>query len=76
MYARTGGILPSIYVRTWEGLSDRVYAVTAHELAHAAHWDMDRDAFRNLVVTWGVQNVLGLASASAVVEKPFGSSWV
>jgi hypothetical protein len=69
MYARTGGILPSIYVRTWEGLSDRVYAVTAHELAHAAHWDMDRDAFRNLVVTWGVQNVLGLASASAVVES-------
>lgn len=39
-YARTGGIFPSIYIREWNRDADRVYAVTAHELAHAAHWDI------------------------------------
>ncbi|MEQ9402116.1 MAG: hypothetical protein RIM99_00910 [Cyclobacteriaceae bacterium] len=47
-YARTGGIFPSVYIRTWGNSSDRVYAVTAHELAHMSHWDMDRSAFRSL----------------------------
>ena len=49
-YARTGGILPSVYIRQWNLRSDNVYAVTCHELAHLAHWDMDRGAFRSLVV--------------------------
>ncbi|QDH78083.1 hypothetical protein FKX85_03140 [Echinicola soli] len=50
IYARTGGILPSIYIRTFEEDADRVYAVTAHELAHYAHWDMDRDVFRAMIL--------------------------
>jgi hypothetical protein len=66
MYARTGGILPSIYIRKWESRSDIVYAVTAHELAHAAHWDMDRAAFLTLVIGFGV---LGNESKNAVVES-------
>ncbi|MCG8384287.1 MAG: hypothetical protein MJA30_02000 [Cytophagales bacterium] len=49
-YARTGGIFPSVYIRQWNRTSDNVYAVTCHELAHLAHWDMDRSAFRSLVV--------------------------
>lgn len=66
MYARTGGILPSIYIRTYGDPADRVYAVTAHELAHAAHWDMDRNAFRSLVIGYGV---FGNESKEAVVES-------
>ena len=48
IYARTGGIFPSIYIREWNKSADVVYAVTTHELAHYAHWDMDRGAFRKL----------------------------
>lgn len=66
MYARTGGLLPSIYIRTWGDPSDMVYATTIHELAHAAHWDMDRDAFRSMVVGHGV---LGNESKEALIES-------
>lgn len=66
MYARTGGLLPSIYIRTWTDRADRVYAVTTHELAHAAHWNMDRDAFKLLVVgAYGAK----VASSEAVIES-------
>ncbi len=66
MYARTGGALPSIYVRTWNARADRVYAVTTHELAHAAHWDMDRDVFKLLAVAaYGAK----LESSEAVFES-------
>jgi hypothetical protein len=66
MYARTGGIFPSIYVRTWGRISPRVYAVTVHELAHAAHWDMDRSAFRDLVAS---MFILEDDSRNAVIES-------
>lgn len=42
--------LPSIYIREYREHPDEVYAVTAHELAHWAHWDMDRGAFVRLAV--------------------------
>ena len=66
MYARTIGVFPSLYVRRWEDRSDVVYAVTTHELAHSAHWDMDRDAFRTMVLLYGVA---GAQSSEAVVES-------
>ncbi|WP_271783019.1 hypothetical protein [Aquimarina algiphila] len=47
-YARPGGILPTIYIRNWERGAEFVYGTTIHELAHAAHWDMDRNAFKIL----------------------------
>ncbi len=50
-YTRTGGILPSVLLREWNRTSDRVYAITAHELAHLAHWDLNRDLFRLLVLS-------------------------
>ena len=49
-YARTGGIFPSVYVRKWGESADIVYAVTCHELAHMSHWDMDRDAYREIAI--------------------------
>ena len=49
-YFRTLGILPTIYIRKWGLSSDRIYGVTIHELAHMAHWDMDRNAFRSLAL--------------------------
>lgn len=64
MYARTGGLLPSIYIREYEDDADEVYGVTTHELAHAAHWEMDRDAFQSLIVSY-----LYRPSAEAVVES-------
>lgn len=81
MYARTGGILPSIYIRSWERPSDWVYGTTIHELTHAAHWDMNRPAFRKLV-----QDAYNLnldfnsgkkQQAEAVIESwPTGVEWV
>ncbi|MBC6425339.1 MAG: hypothetical protein GDA51_02470 [Ekhidna sp.] len=65
-YARTGGILPSVYIRKWNDAADRVYGVTAHELAHLAHWDMDRDAFRKLLLK---RYPLGNKSPEAVIES-------
>ncbi len=50
IYARTGGILPTTYIRRWGRSPQSVYGTTIHELAHAAHWDMDRDAFKLLVI--------------------------
>ncbi|WP_421890588.1 hypothetical protein [Marinoscillum sp.] len=44
-----GPNLPDVFIRTYGEASDRVYAVTAHELAHMAHWNLDKDAFVNLV---------------------------
>ncbi len=49
LYARIGGIFPSIYIRRWGDDEEAVYATTIHELAHAAHWNMDRGAFKFLV---------------------------
>lgn len=66
MYARTGGALPSIYIRKWNDPSDWVYATTTHELGHAAHWDMDRDAFKLLVLgAYGAK----VGSSEAVIES-------
>lgn len=50
MYTRTGGLFPSIRIREWGLNSNDVYSTTVHELAHAAHWDMDREAFRILLL--------------------------
>ncbi|WP_299313097.1 hypothetical protein [uncultured Aquimarina sp.] len=64
IYARTGGFLPTIYARTWERSAERVYAVTAHELAHYSHWNLDRNAFRLLVAQYLINN-----STEAVIES-------
>ena len=66
IYARTLGIFPSIYIRTFNKRADRVYAVTTHELAHAAHWDMDRSTF-GLLVTGAY--IGKLKSSEAVIES-------
>jgi hypothetical protein len=48
-YARTGGLAPTQYVRRWRADENLVYGTTIHELAHSAHWNLDRDRFRWLV---------------------------
>ncbi len=45
---RAFGIWPFVSINRYDSNEDEVYAVTAHELAHAAHWDMDRAAYDNL----------------------------
>ncbi|MDE0471349.1 MAG: hypothetical protein OXH57_05360, partial [Ekhidna sp.] len=65
-YARTGGILPSVYIRKWDRSAERVYGVTCHELAHLAHWDMKRNAFRILFLK---KYPLGNDSPEAVIES-------
>jgi len=64
IYARTGGFLPTIYARTWDRSAERVYAVTAHELAHYSHWNLDRNAFRLLVAQYLINS-----STEAVIES-------
>ncbi|SMO32761.1 hypothetical protein SAMN06265379_10153 [Saccharicrinis carchari] len=78
MYARTLGVLPSIYIREWDVSSYRVYSTTIHELAHAAHWDMDRGAFRELVKkAYDIPtNASNSKSYVAVIESwPEGVEW-
>jgi hypothetical protein len=45
---RLFGIWPFVSINRYDSRSDEIYAVTAHELAHAAHWNMDRGAYNNL----------------------------
>ncbi|MDC3403064.1 hypothetical protein OAX38_02610 [Flavobacteriaceae bacterium] len=43
------GVAPEIFVRKWNNKSFRVYGTTIHELAHAAHQEVDNGAYNNLV---------------------------
>lgn len=38
-----------ISIKAWGEPSDEVYGTTVHELAHAAHREVDRDAYNNVV---------------------------
>lgn len=79
-YARTFGIFPTVYIRDWNEPSDNVYGTTIHELAHTAHWDMDRSAFRQLVKDAYKIPVLYPSinnSTEAIIESwPTGVEWV
>jgi hypothetical protein len=58
--------LPDIYIRRWNSRADRIYGVTAHELAHWAHWDLNESVFQNLVID---AYVAGNNSDEAVIES-------
>ncbi|MGJ8734438.1 MAG: hypothetical protein ACSHW4_14880 [Cellulophaga sp.] len=79
-YARTFGIFPTVYIRDWNEPSDNVYGTTIHELAHTAHWDMDRSAFGQLVKDAYKIPVLYPStnnSTEAIIESwPTGVEWV
>lgn len=45
----TIGIIAQIHIRAWGLPSDQVYGTTMHELAHAAHSELDRGSYDNLV---------------------------
>lgn len=70
--------LPSINFTEYGRNSDRVYAVTAHELAHWAHWNMDKSAFIQLGVdAYNLGYLLGVHNqAEAVIESwAMGVEW-
>lgn len=46
---RAFGALPRIYLNEYDGTSEEVIGVTIHELAHAAHWRIDKTAYNDLV---------------------------
>ncbi len=46
---RAGGILPVIKIKQYGRSSEKVYGITIHELAHAAHWRFDKNAYNKLV---------------------------
>ena len=64
-YARTGGIFPSVYIRRWDRSAERIYGITCHELAHLAHWDMDRSAYRKLFNNSGAKSLLAVGESWA-----------
>ena len=41
--------LAQIHIKEWGEKSQQVFGTTIHELAHAAHWNLDRSAYNNLV---------------------------
>ncbi len=41
--------LAQIHIKEWGEESQQVFGTTIHELAHAAHWNMDRNAYNNLI---------------------------
>lgn len=48
-YLGTYTILPQIVIKKWGDPSDEVYGTTIHELAHAAHWNLDPNSYSNIV---------------------------
>lgn len=40
--------LAQIHIKQWGEESQYVYGTTIHELAHAAHWNLDRNSYNNL----------------------------
>ena len=70
------GILPSIYINTWDDPSERVYGVTIHELAHSAHREMGIRAYGSLAwkayaepEAWGTGATDKEKSAKRVMES-------
>jgi hypothetical protein len=45
----TAQIVPVIHLKAWGDPSDIVYGTTIHELAHAAHRNLDLDTYSNVV---------------------------
>lgn len=43
------GLLSHIHIKEWEKPSERVYGITIHELAHAAHSKLDLESYNDLV---------------------------
>jgi len=41
--------LAQIQIKEWGDPSDQVYGTTIHELAHAAHWRKDKEAYNKLI---------------------------
>lgn len=41
--------LAQIHIKEWGEESQQVFGTTIHELAHAAHWNLDKNAYNNLV---------------------------
>ncbi|WGH74544.1 hypothetical protein P8625_10615 [Tenacibaculum tangerinum] len=41
--------LAQIHIKKWGEESQQVFGTTIHELAHAAHWAVDRSSYNNLV---------------------------
>jgi len=78
-YARSGGLLPTVYIREYGLSADHVYAVTAHELAHLAHWEMDRGTFIKLANdAWALptDNTEDESAAAVIESWATGVEWV
>ncbi|MDV7188457.1 hypothetical protein R3X25_14285 [Lutibacter sp. TH_r2] len=45
----TFGLSAQIHIKAYGRSSDNVYGTTIHELAHAAHWEVDSSSYNNLV---------------------------
>jgi hypothetical protein len=43
------GVLPRIYLNAYEETTEQTIGETIHELAHAAHWRVDKTAYNDLV---------------------------
>lgn len=46
-WRRLWGIGEAIHIYNPDRSADRIYSTTIHELAHAVHWDMDGNGYRN-----------------------------
>ena len=60
------GLIPTISIRVFNRQADWVYGTTIHELTHLAHWELDVNAYKNLLYDGYTQ---GLFGDKAVVES-------
>lgn len=58
--------LPGCYIRRYGEESDQVYGVTAHELAHWSHWQLDKNTFVGLASD---AYLSGIDNNEAVIES-------
>jgi len=63
-------ILPVIYLKAWGEPSDEVYGTTIHELAHAAHRNLDINTYSNVV--WDAYTNVAFTPPIGNINSPMG----
>ena len=66
----TAQILPIIYLKEWGEPSDQVYGTTIHELAHAAHRNLDLNTYNKVV--WDAYTNVALNFPLGNINSPMG----
>ena len=66
----SGNLFPTIFIKAWQEESDIVYGTTIHELAHAAHRNLDPVSHDNVV--WDAYTNVCITPPIGNCQEPMG----